>query len=85
MFAMSDPYTYILNCADGTVCAMLPDDPWQTWRTVSCGFGIFLRSMAASDIGRIRQHPTENLLREILAATQSTESGFWRDNVEGNW
>ena len=79
VFAVSDPYTYILDCRSGAVYAMLSDDEWGRWRTVSHDFAVFVHAMAAIAAARMRNIPPQSLIADIQAANRSSETGFWQE------
>ncbi|MDO4878240.1 MAG: SMI1/KNR4 family protein [Neisseria sp.] len=76
--ALSDPHTYLLDCQNGRIYALLSDDEWEKWRIIAQDFPTFLRIMATIAINNTEGRPQANDLSQILSATSSQAEHFWR-------
>ena len=83
VFAVGDPWIFLLECASGAVYAWLLGDEETCGRCVASNFEKFFIALASIGISRLNDEPLPSL-QEIIKFTQADDKAFdfWQEMVQ---
>lgn len=81
VFAVGDPWIFLLDCADGAIYAWLLGDEELCSRCVASYFERFFRALGSIDIARLSKNavPCEEEIAEFVQAGDDNAIEFWRE------
>ena len=84
VFAVGDPWIFLLDCADGSIYAWLLGDEELCGRRVASDFERFFRALASIDIARLSKNavPCAEEIAKFVQADDDKALDFWRETVE---
>lgn len=84
VFAVGDPWIFLLDCADGAIYAWLLGDEELCGRRVASDFERFFRALASIDIARLSKKtvPCEEEIAKFVQADDDKALEFWRETAE---
>lgn len=84
VFAVGDPWIFLLDCADGAIYAWLLGDEELCGRRVASDFERFFRALASVDIARLSKNavPSAEEIAKFVHAGDDKALEFWREIVE---
>ena len=84
VFAVGDPWIFLLDCADGTMYAWLLGDEELCGRRVAGDFERFFRALASIGIARLSKKavPSAEEIAKFVQAGDDKALEFWREMAE---
>lgn len=84
VFAVGDPWIFLLDCADGSIYAWLLGDEELCGRRVASDFERFFRALASIDIARLSKKtvPCAEEIAKFVQADDDKALEFWRETAE---
>ena len=84
VFAVGDPWIFLLDCADGAIYALLLGDEELCGRRVAGDFERFFRALASIGIARLCKNavPSAEEIAKFLQAGDDKVLKFWREMAE---
>ena len=84
VFAVGDPWIFLLDCADGTIYAWLLGDEELCGRRVASDFERFFRALASIGIARLSKKavPSAEEIAKFVQAGDDKAIEFWREMAE---
>ena len=84
VFAVGDPWIFLLDCADGAIYAWLLGDEELCGRRVASDFERFFRALASIDIARLSKKvvPSAEEIAKFVQAGDDKVLEFWREMAE---
>lgn len=84
VFAVGDPWIFLLDCADGTIYAWLLGDEELCGRRVAGDFERFFRALASIGIARLSKKavPSAEEIAKFVQAGDDKALEFWREMAE---
>ena len=84
VFAVGDPWIFLLDCADGSIYAWLLGDEELCGRRVASDFERFFRALASIDIARLSKNavPCAEEIAKFVQADDDKALEFWRETAE---
>lgn len=84
VFAVGDPWIFLLDCADGAIYAWLLEDEELCGRRVASDFERFFRALASIDIARLSKNavPSAEEIAKFVQASDDKALEFWRETAE---
>ena len=84
VFAVGDPWIFLLDCADGAIYAWLLGDEELCGRRVASDFERFFRALASIDIARLSKKtvPSAEEIAKFVQAGNDKALEFWRETAE---
>lgn len=84
VFAVGDPWIFLLDCVDGAIYAWLLGDEELCGRRVASDFEIFFRALASIGIARLSKKavPCAEEISKFVQASDDMALEFWREMAE---
>ena len=84
VFAVGDPWIFLLDCADGAIYAWLLGDKELCGRRVAGDFERFFRALASIGIARLNKKavPSAEEIAKFVQAGNDKALEFWREMAE---
>ena len=84
VFAVGDPWIFLLDCADGAIYAWLLGDEELCGRRVASDFERFFRALGSIDIARLSKNavPSAEEIAKFVQAGDDNALEFWREMAE---
>nr|WP_315015018.1 SMI1/KNR4 family protein [uncultured Campylobacter sp.] len=84
VFAVGDPWIFLLDCADGAIYAWLLGDEGLCGRRVASDFERFFRALGSIDIARLSKKavPCTEEIAKFVQAGDDMALDFWRETAE---
>lgn len=84
VFAVGDPWIFLIDCADGAIYAWLFADEELCGRRVAGDFERFFRALASIGIARLgkKAAPSEEEIAKFVQAGDDMALEFWREMAE---
>ena len=84
VFAVGDPWIFLLDCADGAIYAWLLGDEELCGRRVAGDFERFFRALASIGIARLckKAAPSAEEIAKFVQASDDKALEFWREMAE---
>lgn len=84
VFAVGDPWIFLLDCADGAIYAWLLGDEELCGRRVASDFERFFRALASIGIARLSKKvvPSAEEIAKFVQASDDKAIEFWREMAE---
>uniref|UniRef100_UPI00262F4166 SMI1/KNR4 family protein n=1 Tax=uncultured Campylobacter sp. TaxID=218934 RepID=UPI00262F4166 len=84
VFAVGDPWIFLLDCADGAIYAWLLGDEELCGRRVASDFERFFRALASIGIARLSKKgvPSAEEIVKFVQAGDDKALEFWREMAE---
>ena len=84
VFAVGDPWIFLLDCADGAIYAWLLGDEELCGRRVASDFERFFRALASIGIARLSKKvvPSAEEIAKFVQAGDDKVLEFWREMAE---
>ncbi len=84
VFAVGDPWIFLLDCADGAIYAWLLGDEELCGRCVAGDFERFFRALGSIDITRLSKKavPSTEEIAKFVQAGDDNAIEFWREIAE---
>ena len=84
VFAVGDPWIFLLDCADGAIYAWLLGDEGLCGSRVAGDFERFFRALASIGIARLSKNavPCEEEIAKFVQADDDMALEFWREMAE---
>ena len=84
VFAVGDPWIFLLDCADGAIYALLLGDEELCSRCVAGDFERFFRALGSIDITRLSKKavPCAEKIAKFVQAGDDKALEFWRETAE---
>ena len=84
VFAVGDPWIFLLDCADGAIYAWLLGDEELCGRRVASDFERFFRALGSIDIARLSKKavPCTEEIAKFVQAGDDMALDFWRETAE---
>lgn len=84
VFAVGDPWIFLLDCADGAIYAWLLGDEELCGRCVASDFERFFRTLASVGIARLSKNavPSAEEIAKFVQAGDDMALEFWRETAE---
>ncbi len=84
VFAVGDPWIFLIDCADGAIYAWLLGDEELCGRRVAGDFDRFFRALASIGIARLgkKAAPSEEEIAKFIQAGDDKALEFWREMAE---
>ena len=84
VFAVGDPWIFLLDCADGAIYAWLLGDEELCGRCVAGDFERFFRALGSIDITRLNKKavPSAEEIAKFVQAGDDMALEFWRETAE---
>ena len=84
VFAVGDPWIFLLDCADGAIYAWLLGDEELCGRRVASDFERFFRALASIGIARLckKAAPSAEEIAKFVQASDDKALEFWREMAE---
>ena len=84
VFAVGDPWIFLLDCADGAIYAWLIGDEELCGRRVAGDFERFFRALGSIDITRLSKNavPSTEEIAKFVQAGDDKVLEFWREMAE---
>lgn len=84
VFAVGDPWIFLLDCADGAIYAWLLGDEELCGRSVAGDFERFFRALAGVGIARLgkKAAPSAEEIVKFVQASDDKAIEFWREMAE---
>lgn len=84
VFAVGDPWIFLLDCADGAIYAWLLGDEGLCGRRVASDFERFFRALASIDIARLSKKalPCAEEIAKFVQTDDDKALDFWRETAE---
>ena len=84
VFAVGDPWIFLLDCADGAIYAWLLGDEELCGRRVAGDFERFFRALASIGIARLSKKgvPSAEEIVKFVQASDDKAIEFWREMAE---
>ena len=84
VFAVGDPWIFLLDCADGAIYAWLLGDEELCDRRVASDFERFFRALAGIDIARLSKNavPCAEEIAKFVQVDDDKALEFWRETAE---
>jgi endonuclease/exonuclease/phosphatase len=84
VFAVGDPWIFLLDCADGAIYAWLLGDEELCGRRVAGDFERFFRALASIDIARLSKKavPCAEEIAKFVQADDDKALEFWGETAE---
>ena len=84
VFAVGDPWIFLLDCADGSIYAWLIGDEELCGRRVASDFERFFRALGSIDIARLSKKavPCAEEIAKFVQAGDDKALEFWRETAE---
>ena len=84
VFAVGDPWIFLLDCADGAIYAWLLGDEELCSRCVASDFERFFRALGSIDIARLSKNavPSAEEIAKFVQAGDDMSLEFWREMAE---
>ena len=84
VFAVGDPWIFLLDCADGAIYAWLLGDEELCGRRVAGDFERFFRALASIDIARLSKKavPCAEEIAKFVQADDDKALDFWGETAE---
>lgn len=84
VFAVGDPWIFLLDCADGAIYAWLLGDEELCGRRVASDFERFFRALASVDVARLSKKvvPSAEEIAKFVQASDDKAIEFWREMAE---
>ncbi len=84
VFAVGDPWIFLLDCADGAIYAWLLGDEELCGRRVASDFERFFRALASIDIARLSKKtvPCAEEIAKFVQIDDDKALEFWRETAE---
>ena len=84
VFAVGDPWIFLLDCADGAIYAWLLGGKELCGRRVASDFERFFRALASIDIARLSKNavPCAEEIAKFVQADDDKALEFWRETAE---
>ena len=84
VFAVGDPWIFLLDCADGSIYAWLLGDEELCGRRVASDFERFFRALASIDIARLSKKtvPCAEKIAKFVQADDDKALEFWRETAK---
>lgn len=84
VFAVGDPWIFLIDCADGTIYAWLLGDEELCGRRVASDFERFFRALASIGIARLGKKavPSAEEIAKFVQADDDMALEFWREMAE---
>ena len=84
VFAVGDPWIFLIDCADGAIYAWLLGDEELCGRRVASDFERFFRALASIGIARLSKKgvPSAEEIVKFVQASDDKALEFWREMAE---
>ena len=84
VFAVGDPWIFLIDCADGAIYAWLLGDEELCGRCVAGDFERFFRALGSIDIARLSKNavPSAEEIAKFVQAGDDNAIEFWREIAE---
>ena len=84
VFAVGDPWIFLIDCVDGAIYAWLLGDEELCGRRVASDFEIFFRALASIGIARLSKKavPCAEEISKFVQASDDMALEFWREMAE---
>lgn len=84
VFAVGDPWIFLLDCADGAIYAWLLGDEEICGRRVASDFERFFRALASVGIAQLSKNavPCAEEIAKFVQAVDDKALEFWRETAE---
>ena len=84
VFAVGDPWIFLIDCADGAIYAWLLGDEELCGRRVAGDFERFFRALASIGIARLSKKvvPSAEEIAKFVQASDDKAIEFWREMAE---
>lgn len=84
VFAVGDPWIFLIDCADGAIYAWLLGDEELCGRRVASDFERFFRALASIGIARLSKKavPSAKEIVKFVQASDDKAIEFWREMAE---
>ena len=84
VFAVGDPWIFLIDCADGAIYAWLLGDEELCGRRVAGDFERFFRALASIGIARLckKAAPSAEEIAKFVQASDDKALEFWREMAE---
>ena len=84
VFAVGDPWIFLIDCADGAIYAWLLEDEELCGRRVAGDFEKFFRALASIGIARLSKKaaPSAEEIVKFVQASDDKAIEFWREMAE---
>ena len=84
VFAVGDPWIFLLDCADGAIYAWLLGDKELCGRRVASDFERFFRALGSINIARLSKNgvPSAEEIAKFVQAGDDMALEFWRETAE---
>ncbi|MFC2344588.1 SMI1/KNR4 family protein [Campylobacter sp.] len=84
VFAVGDPWIFLLDCADGAIYAWLLGDEELCGRRVAGDFDRFFRALASIGIAQLgkKAAPSKEEIAKFVQAGDDKALEFWRETAE---
>lgn len=84
VFAVGDPWIFLIDCADGAIYAWLLGDEELCGRRVASDFERFFRALASIGIARLSKKavPSAKEIVKFVQASDDKALEFWREMAE---
>ena len=84
VFAVGDPWIFVIDCADGAIYAWLLGDEELCGRRVASDFERFFRALASIGIARLSKKavPSAEEIAKFVQAGDDKALEFWREMAE---
>ena len=84
VFAVGDPWIFLIDCADGAIYAWLLGDEELCGRRVASDFERFFRALASIGIARLSKKgvPSAEEIAKFVQASDDKALEFWREMAE---
>jgi len=81
VFAVGDPWIFLIDCVDGAIYAWLLEDEELCGRRVASDFEIFFRALASIGIARLSKKavPCAEEISKFVQASDDMALEFWRE------
>ena len=84
VFAVGDPWIFLIDCVDGAIYAWLLGDEELCGRRVASDFEIFFRALDSIGIARLSKKavPCAEEISKFVQASDDMALEFWREMAE---
>ena len=84
VFAVGDPWIFLIDCTDGAIYAWLLGDEALCGRRVASDFERFFKAFGSIDIARLSKNavPSAEEIAKFVQADDDNAIEFWREIVE---